>query len=363
MDDITKLLSQLGGKDGGKENLKGHAERLWKFLDELAEKDPKEYQNFLKKQADAAGVGVTENPASAESGARGQMSSSEEHPVIIVLGKSGGKPAALLVFEGQTAESRRGEGEETWVNLMKRLDKLLEVKRKVRQERYVQGLPRADGGYKVVDVRAPSLVLKHLSVLSSECPGGGAGTASPGGTNLDAFVDGLTRWTGDSLGLTLEKETRVLVLKNKSFRNREAAQGTSASDLPESVLSQIAEMGGGKASPAPAAGKERARGKPLIEEVSTTTRERPAKTESGGALILSHELKAKKGVPTKVVAELTPGVDVKNVEVHLDTAASALVFSGPNLSDYVVPLSGVPLEGLNFVAKYSQSHKLTVKFK
>ena len=36
------------GNENGKESLKGHAERLWKFLDNLAESDPEEYQNFLK---------------------------------------------------------------------------------------------------------------------------------------------------------------------------------------------------------------------------------------------------------------------------------------------------------------------------
>ena len=58
MDDLSKLLRQMGAEEGGKENIKGHAERLWKFLDDLAERDPQEYQNFLKKQAEAAGVGV-----------------------------------------------------------------------------------------------------------------------------------------------------------------------------------------------------------------------------------------------------------------------------------------------------------------
>lgn len=50
MDELTKLLSQMGadGNENGKESLKGHAERLWKFLDNLAESDPEEYQNFLK---------------------------------------------------------------------------------------------------------------------------------------------------------------------------------------------------------------------------------------------------------------------------------------------------------------------------
>ena len=62
MDDLSKLLRQMGAEEGGKENIKGHAERLWKFMDDLAERDPQEYQNFLKKQAEAAGVGVEGKP-------------------------------------------------------------------------------------------------------------------------------------------------------------------------------------------------------------------------------------------------------------------------------------------------------------
>ena len=63
-DELARLLSQLGqnqnqgqgnGKGGGggggkadSDSIQGHAERLWKFLDNLAENDPEEYQNFLK---------------------------------------------------------------------------------------------------------------------------------------------------------------------------------------------------------------------------------------------------------------------------------------------------------------------------
>ena len=65
-DELAKLLSKMGqsqgqgqsqgGKAGGGKagagmdanSIQGHAERLWKFLDNLAENDPEEYQNFLK---------------------------------------------------------------------------------------------------------------------------------------------------------------------------------------------------------------------------------------------------------------------------------------------------------------------------
>jgi hypothetical protein len=115
-DELAKLLSQMGqnqgqgsGKGGGggggnanSDSIQGHAERLWKFLDNLAEKDPEEYQNFLKKQAEAAGMdGKT-------------PFAPKEHPVLVVIcsKQQANKQVALLVFDDKEEAAKRGSEED-----------------------------------------------------------------------------------------------------------------------------------------------------------------------------------------------------------------------------------------------------------
>ena len=85
MDELLKIIKDGGGGDGGSSSgasashppvaaaaeaagkarnanpeamasMRGHAERLWKYLDNLAEESPEAYDKFVKEQAAAAGV-------------------------------------------------------------------------------------------------------------------------------------------------------------------------------------------------------------------------------------------------------------------------------------------------------------------
>lgn len=65
MDALAEALEALGkgGNDGTNkkgmhlpEDAGGHAARLWKFLDEMSERDPEAYAEFLEKQAVNAGA-------------------------------------------------------------------------------------------------------------------------------------------------------------------------------------------------------------------------------------------------------------------------------------------------------------------
>lgn len=60
---LKEVLSNGNGKTtgpasglGDMNKLAGHAQKIWSFLDDLAEKDPKGYTDFIHKQAASAGV-------------------------------------------------------------------------------------------------------------------------------------------------------------------------------------------------------------------------------------------------------------------------------------------------------------------
>ena len=56
-------IARAAGMDPAE--MRGHAQRLWKHMDDLAERSPEEYRAFLDKQARAAGV----DPAAVRAGA------------------------------------------------------------------------------------------------------------------------------------------------------------------------------------------------------------------------------------------------------------------------------------------------------
>ena len=251
MDEITKLLSQMGedgGGGAGGESMKGHAERLWKFLDNLAESDPEEYQNFLKKQAEAAGVGLK---ARATRGG-GAPESVEDHPRLVVLGleePSQGQDereqqhVAILVFENRTDEDDQKGA------TFQELKLGFKLKSEIRLANHVDGLPRIQGKYKVVEILTPPSVLSHVVPSDPEDPRlatAKAGAPEEGETRskLDLFVDSVARWSQKRMGRKLQGRRKVLMLKSRAYKNREAAMGTAASDLPETILSKIADMGG-----------------------------------------------------------------------------------------------------------------------
>lgn len=342
MDDLTKLLSQLGEEEGngdGKEALKGHVDRIWKFLDSLAESDPKEYQNFLQKQADAVGAGdlLKRSGAMPEKG-------EAEHPDLVVLGKKEDRSIALRVFNDKSDKSRGGSP--------------FALKRKIRQQKLVEGLPAAPQGYTLVDIIAPQKTLS--SALASE------GDPDKKKAELSALVDSVAEWSKGQLGFEVEKDTRkVLVLKSRSERNREAAQGTSASDLPESVLSQIAGLAS-KGTDSPAAARlsrdeKPKQNAPLIQEISAE--ETPQASASPSVPCIASHAYAEDGGAAKVKAKLAAGLKIENLEIHWEKNSNALVFSGPGHLDYEAKLPA-ECKGRDYVAKYSQSsHKVTVKLK
>ena len=368
MDEITKLLSQMGedgGGGAGGESMKGHAERLWKFLDNLAESDPEEYQNFLKKQAEAAGVGLK---ARATRGG-GAPESVEDHPRLVVLGleePSQGQDereqqhVAILVFENRTDEDDQKGA------TFQELKLGFKLKSEIRLANHVDGLPRIQGKYKVVEILTPPSVLSHVVPSDPEDPRlatAKAGAPEEGETRskLDLFVDSVARWSQKRMGRKLQGRRKVLMLKSRAYKNREAAMGTAASDLPETILSKIADMGGpregGGASRAMAGGvggSEAAGVAPerrvLIEEIAT----------GGGACVTSHRTVApKSGEGTaKIKAEVAEGVAIGDLQIHLDEAGRALVFSAEDREDYSVQ---IPAGAGSFTAKYSQSsHRVTV---
>mmetsp|Transcript_9427 Transcript_9427/g.23470 ORF Transcript_9427/g.23470 Transcript_9427/m.23470 type:complete len:398 (-) Transcript_9427:33-1226(-) len=351
---LAKLLKESGGGEEAKESLKGHAERLWKFLDNLAESDPEEYQNFLKKQAEAAGVGMTPKaggaPSSGAAAAASAVRPAGEHPAIVVLAQEeGGKakpPAtvALRIFDdngaGGTKEGSRDSDEEVggdssgndaaWLD---RADLKLRRRGQPRRERFVEGLPplQAGHGYLVVDVQASAAILRRVLAPSS------AAVAAQPKLLLDTLVNRVAEWAeiGEGApGLRLSASRRVLVLKAKvpeSVRHREAAQGTSASALPESLLGEIAnlgkktqpsspgrgvqEMAGKRATSTGASGgAAKGRGGPLIEEVRRC--------------VTSHRV-SQSGDPAKgevkVFAKVDERVPVGDLEVELDK--NVLTFS------------------------------------
>mmetsp|Transcript_9480 Transcript_9480/g.24250 ORF Transcript_9480/g.24250 Transcript_9480/m.24250 type:complete len:399 (-) Transcript_9480:33-1229(-) len=352
---LAKILKESGGGEEAKESLKGHAERLWKFLDNLAESDPEEYQNFLKKQAEAAGVGMIPKagggPSSGAAAAASAARPAGEHPAIVVLAQEeGGKakpPAtvALRIFDdngaGGTKEGSRDSDEEVggdssggdaaWLD---RADLKLRRRGQPRRERFVEGLPplQAGHGYLVVDVQASAAILRRVLAPSSA-----AAVAAQPKLLLDTLVNRVAEWAeiGEGApGLRLSASRRVLVLKAKvpeSVRHREAAQGTSASALPESLLGEIAnlgkktqpsspgrgvqEMAGKRATSTGASGgAAKGRGGPLIEEVRRC--------------VTSHRV-SQSGDPAKgevkVFAKVDERVPVGDLEVELDK--NVLTFS------------------------------------
>lgn len=60
---LKEVLSNGAGRANGSgmgdmSKLAGHAQKIWSFLDDLAEKDPKGYTDFIHKQAASAGVPI-----------------------------------------------------------------------------------------------------------------------------------------------------------------------------------------------------------------------------------------------------------------------------------------------------------------
>lgn len=352
MDDLSKLLRQMGAEEGGKENIKGHAERLWKFMDDLAERDPQEYQNFLKKQAEAAGVGVEGKPGTT--GAAGTRAPAEDPEVIVVgeeeatTGRSKPEHIALLIF----GEGKRGDdlGRPLRDLVQRAPGEVYALRREPRRERAVRGLPKIEGGYVVVEISTPRAILAAAREASS--------AASSGPGDLDVLVEGAAAWVRATRGLRLDRaRRRTLLLKGQKDLNREAAQGTSASELPESVLSKIAGLAGGSQPPPGAAGRPAAKApkKPLIQEILSEGEA----AKLGGPCLTGHEISNKRG-KVSVRGGLAPGLSIADLSVDLDEAKRALVFSSPGLDAVTVALPEGT--GTGVAAKYSQSsHRVTVK--
>merc|ERR1712157_631395 len=99
----------------------------------------------------------------------------KEHPVLVVIcstpsavlrsdregQKDNQKQVALLVFDDKS--SKKGEKEEEeLLSAFDQVDMGFKLKRKVHEEKAVEGLPSSTTGYIVVDVLAKSNVVEYL---------------------------------------------------------------------------------------------------------------------------------------------------------------------------------------------------------
>ena len=234
MDDLSKLLRQMGAEEGGKENIKGHAERLWKFLDDLAE-DPQEYQNF-QEAGRSGGVGG-ESPGRPAAGTRAPAEDPE-----VIGGRGGGHHGevqagtiALLISEGSGATTSAGRSETS----CSAPGEVYALRREPRRERAARGLPKIEGGYVVVEVSMPRAILAAARRLSA---------ASSGPETSMCWWRAPRRGSGDAWPAARPGEEEDACQGAEGPEQGGRARHP-ASELPESVLSKIAGLAGGR-SPA-----------------------------------------------------------------------------------------------------------------
>ena len=298
---------------------------------------------MTQKQAEAAGVGMKPKSKAPEV--------LKDPAAIVILARRKEKEekkrqVALLVYERvaeEKEEEEEGKRKNETDDSFEMLDLGLKLKREVHHEMQVEGLPSSNGGYTVMDVLAWSGVLKRLFADQSRVG------------DLDVFVTRLLSWAQNVLRCSFEPQRKVLMLKKKvpdAVKLRRAAEGTSASQLPENVLGQIANLGGGGSRPPPKQVKEEKQA-PLIQ-VLGNEREKRKKC------ISSHEIQNISPSEMKVKAKLDEDFTVS--DVNCEKEEEKLLFTvkeREGKSDYEVALPpGYHVQG----AKYSKSsHKLTVK--
>merc|ERR1711977_103221 len=92
------MMGGGGGMGGGMEDMK-QAENVWKYLDELASKDPEEYQKFISGQMKEGTKCMEEDKAMKKSEANPEVwrvarATGELGRTIVVLMRACGKVAA-----------------------------------------------------------------------------------------------------------------------------------------------------------------------------------------------------------------------------------------------------------------------------
>jgi len=102
MPDLDKI-ARASGMDP--ETMRGHAQRLWKHMDELAEKSPDEYRSFLEKQA--ANAGVDPNSAFGPAGRAGGTGADPKD----IAAAAEARRAAAAAAAAATARREGGVGE------------------------------------------------------------------------------------------------------------------------------------------------------------------------------------------------------------------------------------------------------------
>jgi hypothetical protein len=89
---LSNLMSEAGPRPGRSHPavdtaMMGHADRLWKMLDSLAESDPEGYKQFIKEQ--------THSAAAVLGGAAAPL---REAPVILLQVAKGSSPSIRLII-------------------------------------------------------------------------------------------------------------------------------------------------------------------------------------------------------------------------------------------------------------------------
>ena len=436
MDELLKIIKDGGGGDGGSSSgasashppvaaaaeaagkarnanpeamasMRGHAERLWKYLDNLAEESPEAYDKFVKEQAAAAGVDFE--------GGRPRPPPPPSNPsapalVVVTSVAATGEPAALFVWEAaaggggppaprfkRTGKPLRDAHDVDESNAQD-VDLGVQLRGKPRHVRDPKGLPREARPYLVVDLDA------HALAIACALPPLPAPPQAQ--LVLSRLVQRAASWTAMVLGCDLSDKRRVLALRTRvaapaahaapagpRMDAHEAAQGTAAAGLSDATLREIARLGlgggpsGGTAGAAPAPrtasraapGRPALATRPLIEVMDQPSpnaggkgqgkaegeggkgeKEGEKEGEGGegeGACCLRHSLKLEAAGGVRVRAEVAPGVAPARLQVFL--RGRSLVFAtGTQGSEYVVDLAG-EFQGCTPRAKF-RNGKVTV---
>mmetsp|Transcript_4504 Transcript_4504/g.11729 ORF Transcript_4504/g.11729 Transcript_4504/m.11729 type:complete len:364 (-) Transcript_4504:81-1172(-) len=363
MDEFMKLFSENSIKesgmeaDGGRgknargggaakmnENMKGHAERLWKFLDHLAEEDPEAYQKFLKEQAEAAGEMDFAKPSGGARSTRmpsafpGNPVREDAHPVFVIVTRDAatdaGRKVAVFAWEGKSLAK----------------DALPQVKGKPRQERHPRGLPPSDSSYLVLDTFSSSEAINSALGAPAE---------------LAELVQRIFALAESSLGFKLDRKSKkVLVLKERIGQRKackEAAVGTSAAQLSEATISELANLASPSATKANKAGNKGGNKaqKPLIEVISSTKEEEAEQKLE--CCVASYKVASEGSDSLKIEASLSQGVSVQSMDIRL--SERTLTFSCAGHKSCIVGLPYAPKNQMCKAKFSSKTGTLSVRLK
>ncbi|GMH35683.1 hypothetical protein BSKO_03551 [Bryopsis sp. KO-2023] len=239
---LAGMLGASGSGIGDPSKFSGQAQKIWSFLDELAEKNPEEYKKFIEKQAQAAGVskGKKENEAPQKKHApmvvlTTIVESSGRFPPNITINIWKGKADARVTTKtAQTVDSEGLLRVRDWSKIN------VPIKSKGKLTTPVVGGRRMT----VADVSvAPCAVEAAVDVPSSNI--------------RPLLVEHATRFVELKHGLKLDRKERKLMIsrdeadpeeiqevnrRERRQRAEKAAEGTSASGISGSLLEELSSL-------------------------------------------------------------------------------------------------------------------------